>query len=421
VWKRITAVIVEWQRAEAPLVPQAQGRPLESPERRGRLRRSRKPTILFQWTSHGPYHLDRLEAVHAARITDLDIAGVAITSSTDTHPWERVSSEHVKIYNLLDRKFQDTTAWQRLVRRLSDLRNYKIKYAFLCNHDLIDTLAVAVVLRLLGAKVYLMMDSKFDDKKRWLWRELLKSFYLLPYHGALVSGRRSRDYAEFLGMRSDRLFEGYDTVSVARIRALAQAQPAPEGTPFALRHFTVVARLVPKKNLFLAIDAYARYRQAAGADARALHLCGTGELEESLRADVARRELAGVEFRSWLGAEAVAKALATSLALILPSVEEQWGLVVNEALAMGVPILCSDNVGARDSLVRTAVNGYVFESDNSEGLAHLMTRVATDEQEWRRMAEAAAEFSYKGDTCQFVSGVAKVLGHGKSALGAIER
>jgi glycosyltransferase involved in cell wall biosynthesis len=135
----------------------------------------------------------------------------------------------------------------------------------------------------------------------------------------------------------------------------------------------------------------------------------------------ARRELAGVEFRSWLGAEAVAKALATSLALILPSVEEQWGLVVNEALAMGVPILCSDNVGARDSLVRTAVNGYVFESDNSEGLAHLMTRVATDEQEWRRMAEAAAEFSYKGDTCQFVSGVAKVLGHGKSALGAIER
>ncbi len=383
--------------------------------------RVRKPTILFQWISHGPYHLDRLEAVHAARITDLDIVGAAITSS-DEYSWERTSSEHVKIYDLfVDQKFQETGTWQRLVRRLSDLRNYNIKYAFLCNYNLIDTLAVAVVLRLLGAKVYLMMPVKFDDKKRWLWRELLKSFFLLPYHGGLVSGRRSRDYFEFLGMRSDRLFEGYDTVSVARIRALAQAQPAPEGTPFALRHFTVVARHVPKKNLHLAIDAYARYRQAAGADARALHLCGSGELEESLRADVARRGLTGVEFRGWLGAEAVAKVLATSLTLILPSVEEQWGLVVNEALAMGVPILCSDNVGARDSLVRTAVNGYVFESDNGEGLAHLMTRMATDEHEWRRMAEAAGEFSNKGDTCQFVSGVAKVLGHGKSALGAIER
>jgi len=365
--------------------------------------------------------LDRLEAVHAARITDLDIVGAAIASS-DEYSWERTSSKHVKIYDLfVDQKFQETGTWQRLVRRLSDLRNYNIKYAFLCNYNLIDTLAVAVVLRLLGAKVYLMMPVKFDDKKRWLWRELLKSFFLLPYHGGLVSGRRSRDYFEFLGMRSDRLFEGYDTVSVARIRALAQAQPAPEGTPFALRHFTVVARHVPKKNLHLAIDAYARYRQAAGADARALHLCGSGELEESLRADVARRGLTGVEFRGWLGAEAVAKVLATSLTLILPSVEEQWGLVVNEALAMGVPILCSDNVGARDSLVRTAVNGYVFESDNGEGLAHLMTRMATDEHEWRRMAEAAGEFSNKGDTCQFVSGVAKVLGHGKSALGAIER
>jgi glycosyltransferase involved in cell wall biosynthesis len=383
--------------------------------------RVRKPTILFQWISHGPYHLDRLEAVHAARITDLDIVGAAITSF-DEYSWERASSEHIKIYDLfVDQKFQETGTWQRLVRRLSDLRNYNIKYAFLCNYNLIDTLAVAVVLRLLGAKVYLMTDSKFDDKKRWLWRESLKSFFLLPYHGALISGRRSRDYSEFLGMRSDRLFEGYDTVSVARIRALAQAQPAPEGTPFALRHFTVVARHVPKKNLLLAIDAYARYRQAVGADARALHLCGSGELEESLRDHVARRGLTGVEFRGRLGAEAVAKVLATSLTLILPSVEEQWGLVVNEALAMGVPILCSVNVGARDSLVRTAVNGYVFESDNDEGLAQLMTRVATDEREWRRMAVAAGEFSYKGDTCQFVSGVAKVLGHGKSGLGAIER
>jgi glycosyltransferase involved in cell wall biosynthesis len=178
--------------------------------------------------------------------------------------------------------------------------------------------------------------------------------------------------------------------------------------------------LVPKKNLLLAIDAYARYREAAGADARALHICGLGELEETLRADVARRELGGIEFRGWLGAESVAQALSTSLALILPSTEDQWGLVVNEALAMGVPILCSDNVGARDSLVRTAVNGYVFETDNGEGLAHLMTGMATDEREWRRMAQAASEFSAKGDTCQFVSGVAKVLGlevSGQSKIG----
>lgn len=384
--------------------------------------RTRKPTLLFQWISHGPYHLDRLEAVNSARITDLDIVGVAITSATDWHAWERVFSEHVRIYDLfVDRKFQQTSTWQRLVRRVADLRNHDIKYAFLCNHDHLDTFAVAVVLRLLGAKVYLMMDSKFDDKKRKLWRELLKSFFLLPYHGALVSGRRSRDYAEFLGMRSDRVFEGYDSVSVARIRGLAQTRPAPEGTPFALRHFTVVARHVPKKNLLLAIDAYARYRQAAGANARTLHFCGTGKLEESLRADVATRGLDGIEFKGWLGAEAVAKVLGSSLALILPSTEEQWGLVVNEALAMGVPILCSDNVGARDSLVRTAVDGYVFESDNGEGLAHLMTRLATDEHEWQRMAGAAREFSHKGDTCQFVSGVAKVLGHGKPALGAIER
>jgi glycosyltransferase involved in cell wall biosynthesis len=166
---------------------------------------------------------------------------------------------------------------------------------------------------------------------------------------------------------------------------------------------------VPKKNLFLAIEAYEHYRQEAGAAARALHLCGTGELEEELKADVAKRGLSGVHFRGFLDAAGVAKELGSTLALILPSIEEQWGLVVNEALAMGVPVLCSDNVGARDSLVRSAVNGYVFEPDNAQGLACLMTRLATDELEWRRMAEAATVFSHKGDACQFASAVEKVL------------
>jgi len=166
---------------------------------------------------------------------------------------------------------------------------------------------------------------------------------------------------------------------------------------------------VPKKNLFMTIEAYEQYQRAAGPAARPLHLCGTGELEAELMADVAARGLTGVRFRGFLDAAGVATELGSTLALILASTEEQWGLVVNEALAMGVPILCSDNVGARDSLVRSAVNGYVFEPDNAQGLASFMTRLATDEAEWRRMAEAAITFSHKGDASQFASAVGKVL------------
>ncbi len=395
--------------SETTQAPHTQGGRAAHESRRAK-RKGRKPTLLFQWTQFAPYQIDRLEAVYEGQVTDLEIVGVAVASRSYTYLWRPLKSSRVRTYDLFDdRKYEETTTWQRLVRRLADLRNHKVKYAFLCNYDQLDTLVVALALRILGAKVYSMMESKFDDKPRKAWREWLKSFYLLPYHGALVTGRRIRDYVEFLGMPADRLFEGYDTLSVARIRALGGAPIAPGGAPFGVRHFTVVARHVEKKNLFMAIDAYEHYRRLAGPDARALHLCGTGELEEALKADVAKRGLVGVQFRGFLEPEVVVKELTTTLALILPSTEEQWGLVINEALAMGLPILCSDNVGARDSLVRTAVNGYIFEPDNFEGLAIIMSRLSADEQEWRRLATSAAEFADKGDSRHFAEGVAQAL------------
>ncbi len=119
---------------------------------------------------------------------------------------------------------------------------------------------------------------------------------------------------------------------------------------------------------------------------------------------------ADVEFAGFLDHEQVARRLGAALSLLLPSVEEQWGLVVNEAVALGVPILCSDNVGARDSLVRVGVNGFMFEPDNDEGLAALMHLVSEDETLWRGLAEGSLRLAPNGDVAEFVRGVSELLG-----------
>jgi glycosyltransferase involved in cell wall biosynthesis len=370
----------------------------------------RKPVVLFQWKQSAPYLVDRLEATRRAGVTPLEIVNVSDAATSYEWPFDPTASQTVINHVLFtDRKFEETSFAGRLVRRLKVLRQYKVQSAFLCHHDHLDTFIAAIIMRLMGIRVYLMLSSKFDDKPRQVWREALKSLFVVPYQAVLCGGRRQREYAEFLGVPASKVFEGYETVSVDRIRAQAGVAPAPGGTPYHQRHFTIIARHVPKKNLFMAIDAYDRYRRAAGNDVRDLHLCGSGELEPQLRAEVAKRGLAGVSFLGFLPPEAVARELGTTLAVILPSTEEQWGLAVNEALAMGIPVLCSDNVGARDGLVRSSVNGYVFEPDNPEGLARLMGRVAQDEAEWRRLALAALEFAPKADVGAFAQGVAQAL------------
>ena len=370
-----------------------------------------RPRLLFVWEKFGPYHMDRCEAL-AERLGDrFDIVGVEIASHADLYKWTPTGA---------GKRFAKTTLYPGVSSR--DLGQFqyfralfgaalasRAHHVFLCGYHFPPVFLAAICLRLLGRTLIVMNDSKFDDKPRRIGREIVKALLYQPYHAAFAGSPRAASYLEFLGMRKDRIALGYDTESLDRIRALAGNAPAPEGVPHAARHFTVIARFAPEKNLGLALAAYALYRKSAGAAARELHLCGAGPLEAALKAQIAKNGIDGVRFLGYLQEDGIAKVLAATLALILPSVEEPFGLVVNEALAMGVPVILSENCGARDLLVRSAVNGYVVEPDNEEGLARHMALIAADPAEWARLAANSRAFQELADTRRFVAGVEQLL------------
>jgi glycosyltransferase involved in cell wall biosynthesis len=375
----------------------------------------RRPAIAFIYEHFGPYMIDRCEAVAARLGNRFRVVGIEIADASATYAWQPAARAEgfTKLTLFTGIAAEAVPAWRCAWRLVRTLRRQRVRHVFIVNYDLGYSLAVALACRGLGIRAFLCMASKFDDKPRTLWREMLKSLYVRPYRGALASGPAHADYARFLGIAPERIEIGYDRVSIERIRRLAGAPPAPAGAAFDERHFTIIARLVAKKNLPLALDAYRRYRDAAAAAGlapRRLVLCGDGPERAAIAAALATYGGAGIEMPGFLQEDGIARVLATTLALILPSREEQWGLVVNEALAMGVPVLCSDQVGARALLVRPGVNGFVFASDDAEGLAWLMARLAGDRAEWQRMAGAAAAMAPLGDTASFAEGVARLVG-----------
>ena len=373
-------------------------------------------SIAFVWTNFGPYHSDRLKSVAAYFLGKKRVRGIEIARATAIYPWDRVekitSIEHVTLF--ADAGYEDIPQFRRACALIRALLESGTDDVFLCHYELPEIFVVASILRLCGRRVYLMLESKFDDKPRTLFRELRKVIAFLPYNGALIGGARTRQYLRFFGFSDSSIHDGYDTVSEDRVRFLANVPPAPDGTPFEDRHFTIVARLVRKKNIGTAIRAYDRYRKYSTAPLRELHIYGSGELEGELRDLVAELNVIGVKFFGFVQAPAVASALGKALTLILPSTEEQWGLVINEALAMGVPILCSENVGARDSLVKSGVNGMIFEPDNVEGLAHFMARLSEDKNEWARFCEGSTGLSELADTRRFAEGVAAAIAFKKA-------
>ncbi|MBP2292292.1 glycosyltransferase [Azospirillum rugosum] len=371
-----------------------------------------KPALIFSWEMFGPYHMDRLEAV-GRRLGHLyDVVGLEVGSKSHTYAWDSTGSgqNFRKVTLFPGRSKADIPSFQVYRALLRECRRANASHVFLCHYEDPDVFGLAVTMRLLGRKVVNMNASKFDDKPRVLWREALKGLLYKPYQAAIGGSHRTVDYYRFLALPKDRLFIGYDTLSLDRVRRLSGMVPAPDGVPFAERHFTIIARFVPKKNLFRAVEAYDLYRRLAGDAARPLHLCGSGPLEAELRAEVAKRGLEGhIIFRGFLQEKGIAETLGSTLCLLLPSLEEQFGLVVNEALAMGVPTILSDQCGARDVLIRSGLNGHIVEPDNPEGLARYMLSVAADEAEWRRLSLNGRPFQALADASFFAESVEKAL------------
>jgi glycosyltransferase involved in cell wall biosynthesis len=368
--------------------------------------------VAFVWDNFGPLHADRCDAVARALGDRGSVIGVELFSRSETYDWTPASGASFEKVTLFERKGVSTLSVARAV--VDAIRRRGCRHVFLCHYQEPYIALAALLLRMLGKRVYFLGDSKFDDYPRRLWREVLKSFYLLPYQGALCGTPRSRDYLRFLGFRSP-IELGYDAVDLSRIRRQADAPAAPDGTPFIERHFVHVARLVPKKNTKVLIEAMG-VLLSSGRLSRVLRILGAGPEEEDLRRRI--RELGleeWVRFEGFVQTSAVSAALSRSLCIILPSTGEQFGQVVAEALAMGVPAIVSPTVGARDELVRSGVNGFVVEPDNADGLAYFMHLLSSDQELWTAMSASTERYRKLADTARFSASALALMGYGRSS------
>jgi L-malate glycosyltransferase len=360
--------------------------------------KSRPIAVLF--TQFSAYHIDRCEAIARRFAGRAEVLAVEVATSSAVYAWEASGQvAGARKITLFPGASYDSLAWPKKLWR-------QFKTLWRCDSVLIgigynepDVIVLSCLLALLGVRVILLSESKFDDKPRRVGIELLKALILAPYRAAIVGGHRHLAYFRFLGFRRRPVVPGYDTVNTERVRAMGGNSPAPDGAPFASREFIFVGRFVDKKNLIELVEGFALYAQTAGTSARRLVLIGSGPEEPLIRARAEELGVAGsIEFPGFLGAEAVAQRLAKGLALVLPSAEEQWGLVVNEALALGLPAIISPAVGSGDLLIRNLVNGYVTELNTPEGLAAAMLAMAGNEAVWRSMVAASHARAWLGDT-----------------------
>jgi glycosyltransferase involved in cell wall biosynthesis len=146
------------------------------------------------------------------------------------------------------------------------------------------------------------------------------------------------------------------------------------------------AKLQPWKGPMDLLEAFAR----ANVPHSYLAFAGDGPERSNLEGRATELGLAErVRFLGFLNQSQLPSAYCASDLLVLPSLFEPFGLVVNEAMLCGLPIAVSDRVGARFDLVRPDENGYVFPAGDLEALAAILRKILPDPEKRARMGTAA--------------------------------
>ena len=203
--------------------------------------------------------------------------------------------------------------------------------------------------------IIIMSDSNQSDFKRYFVIEWLKSKLISCVSGALCAGIRSNNYLQNLGIKKDKILGLYNVVDNDHFKKSSQKF-------IDQKQILIVARLVRKKNLEFFLRVYLHYiRECLSRSFQPWKLCivGEGPLARNLITFINENNLS--DYVRLLGKKSyfeLPSIYHNSSVLVVPSKVEQWGLVINEAMASGLPILCSKRVGASPELVKHGVNGY---------------------------------------------------------------
>lgn len=207
--------------------------------------------------------------------------------------------------------------------------------------------------------------------KKWFLRMLLKNEFCYGFPG----GALQKENLVYYGISEEKNFIMPMSVSESRITKVYDNLPSKEvmKEKYGIKGehvFLFVGRLEPVKNVKILIEAYEKIKREKKDIS--LIIVGDGSESESLKELAKKTE--NITFAGYQTFPKLIDFYKIADTFILPSNYESWGLVVNEAMIMGIPVIVSDVVGCRKDLI-TEKTGYCFKNNDVNSLYEKMLKI----------------------------------------------
>jgi glycosyltransferase involved in cell wall biosynthesis len=276
---------------------------------------------------------------------------------------------------------------------LYTLSRTKPQKLILGGYDSITSLLALSFAKLRGVESILWYESTQDSTnlsnshlkklKRWL---------ITRFDKFAVPGERAKANLIALGVKPETIFiapnvvnNAYFSEKVKEYKTVKEQVKAELGLPDKV--ILYVGQLIERKGLQQLLEAY---KNIDYTDIGLL-IVGDGPLRSQYEQYCMENELNCVKFVGFQDMSTLPLYFAISDLFVLPSYREVWGLVVNEAMASGLAVLCSKYAGCTHDLVHEGTNGYVFDPHDSMDLTEKLALMLEDNQRLEQMGSSSTE------------------------------
>ena len=264
-----------------------------------------------------------------------------------------------------------------------------------------------------GSRAVMMDDAWEHTDHRGFIREGIKRLIHQNIDAVFIPAHSHLPYYLRMGFPEERIIFGVDVVDNDYYAQQSEKARENEGNlrtskKLPENYFLFVGRFLPRKGLENLVKAYADFRKKMVQNPWDLLLVGDGEHLENIHG--LARDIPGVLFVGPQFGDDLCQYYALARALVVPSIIDPWGLVVNEGMASGLPVIVSKGCGAAKTLVREGENGWTFEPGDDETLTNLMIRVSSlSSDALKEMGRKSQSIVSEWSLDRFADGVLKAV------------
>lgn len=234
---------------------------------------------------------------------------------------------------------------------------------------------------------YIIWSGSVHKKGRndsWL-RKLQRRFVISGACGFVAYGQRAAEYLEMMGAERARIFTGINTVDTEFFRQNTVFR-LPENNTFNLVY---VGYLSARKNVGRLFDVIRELNHRSRVCH--LHLVGDGPEKEALQMKVRSMSLTGqVTFHGFRQKEELPGILSDSQCFLFQTDFDIWGLVLNETMAAGIPVIASPEAGAVHDLIDHGENGYIADFTKPVEITDIIISLMDDHRKLKDLSEKAS-------------------------------